>query len=305
MRSPGWLAAAGATAAALLRAVVFCGLALLVVPLVCAQDAAALLARHGALRLQLESNPFQRPLYLESSQRAGTLQGDIYARFEQPFAVLGPALQGREHWCDILILHPNVKSCRPAAGDRLRLDIGRNFEQPLADAHLFEFRYQVVKATPDYLHLALNAERGPLGTSGYRMALEVVALDAQRSFLHMSYAYSYGLAARLAMRGYLATAGRNRVGFTMVGRQANGQPIHVGGMRAVVERNTMRYYLAIEAFLGVLSTPPAQRQERRLELWHASARRYPQQLQEPARAAYLKMKRREIQRQQAPEQEVR
>ncbi|MNE97494.1 hypothetical protein D3C80_1958530 [compost metagenome] len=47
--------------------------------------------------------------------------------------------------------------------------------------------------------------------------------------------------------------------------------------------------------------PPAQRQERRLQLWHASARRYPLQLQEPASDAYLEMKRREIQRQQAPE----
>ncbi|HEY6611046.1 MAG TPA: hypothetical protein VIZ86_07935, partial [Pseudomonas sp.] len=180
-----------------------------------------------------------------------------------------------------------------------------NFEQLLADAYAFEFRYQVVTATPDYLHLALNAESGPLGTSGYRMAVEVVALDAQRSFLHMSYAYNYGLTARLAMQSYLATAGRNRVGFTIVGRQADGQPIHVGGMRAVVERNTMRYYLAIEAFLGALSAPPAQRQERRLQLWHASARRYPQQLQEPASGTYLEMKRREILRQQAPAQQVR
>lgn len=289
----------------LLRAVVLCSLALLVVPLVCAQDAAALQARHAALRGKLTDNQFERPLYLESSQSAGTLKGDIYARFEQPYAVLGPALQGSDHWCDILILHPNVKSCRRVASDRLRIDVGRNFEQPLADAYLFEFRYQVVKATPDYLHLALNAERGPLGTSGYRMAVEVVALGAQRSFLHMSYAYSYGLVARLAMQSYLATAGRNRVGFTIVGRQADGQPIHVGGMRAVVERNTMRYYLAIEAFLGALSAPPAQRQERRLQLWHASARRYPLQLQEPGSGAYLEMKRKEIQRQQAPEQEVR
>ncbi|MBV2134307.1 hypothetical protein KRX52_16125 [Pseudomonas sp. MAP12] len=299
------MAAAGATAAVRLRAGVLCVLALLVLPLACGQDAATLLARHGALRLQLESNPFQRPLYIESSQRAGKLKGDIYARFEQPYAVLGPALQGREHWCDILILHPNVKSCRPASGDRLRIDVGRNFEQPLSAAYAFEFRYQVVTATPDYLHLALNAESGPLGTSGYRMAVELVALDARRSFLHMSYAYSYGLAARLAMQSYLATAGRNRVGFTAVGRQADGQPIHVGGMRAVVERNTMRYYLAIEAFLGALSTPPAQRQERRLQLWHASARRYPLQLQEPASGVYLKMKRHENQRQQAPEQELR
>ncbi|MNQ15538.1 hypothetical protein D3C85_285100 [compost metagenome] len=285
----------------LLRTLVLCSLALLVVPLVCAQDAAALQARHDALRGQLTGNPFERPLYIESSQKAGILKGDIYARFEQPYGVLGPALQGSAHWCDILILHPNVKSCRRLADDRLRIDVGRNFEQPLAHAYAFEFRYQVVSATPDYLHLALSAERGPLGTSGYRMAVEVVALDARRSFLHMSYAYNYGLAARLAMQGYLATAGRNRVGFTIVGRQADGQPIHVAGMRGVVERNTMRYYLAIEAFLGALSVPPAQRQERRLQLWHASARRYPLQLQEPASDAYLEMKRREIHRQQAPE----
>lgn len=288
-----------------LRAIVLCVLALLVMPLALAQDAAALKARHGALRGKLASNQFERPLYLESSQSSGMLKGDIYARFEQPYAMLGPALQGSAHWCDILILHPNVKSCRTAAGDRLRLDIGRNVEQPLEDTYPFEFRYQVVTATPDYLHLALSAESGPLGTSRYRMALEMVALDAQRSFLHMSYSYSYGLAARLAMQSYLATAGRNRVGFSIVGRQADGQPIHVGGMRAVVERNTMRYYLAIEAFLGALSAPPEDQRERRLALWHAGARRYPLQLQEPASGIYLEMKRKEIQRQQAPETEAR
>ncbi|MOA39376.1 hypothetical protein D3C78_1611520 [compost metagenome] len=76
-------------------------------------------------------------------------------------------------------------------------------------------------------------------------------------------------------------------------------------MRAVVERNTMRYYLAIEAFLDALAAPPAQRQERRLQLWHASARRYPQQLQEPASGTYLEMKRSEIQRQQVPAQDIR
>ncbi|MCY1403946.1 hypothetical protein D9M71_191420 [compost metagenome] len=289
----------------LLRALVLCSLALLVGPLVWAQDAAALQARHDALRGQLTGNPFERPLYIESSQKAGILKGDIYARFEQPYGVLGPALQGSAHWCDILILHPNVKSCRRLADDRLRIDVGRNFEQPLAHAYAFEFRHQLVTATPDYLHLVLSAESGPLGTSGYRMAVEVVALDARRSFLHMTYSYAYGPAARLAMQSYLATAGRNRVGFTIVGRQADGQPIHDAGMRGVVERNAMRYYLAIEAFLGALSVPPAQRQERRLQLWHASARRYPLQLQEPASGAYLEMKRKEVQRQQAPEQEVR
>ncbi|MOA45409.1 hypothetical protein D3C78_1678040 [compost metagenome] len=100
------------------------------------------------------------------------------------------------------------------------------------------------------------------------------------------------------MQGYLATLGRNKVGFSIVGRRADGQPIHVGGMRGVVERNVMRYYLAVEAFLDALPAPAASQAERRLQLWHAGVRRYPLQLQEPELDSYLEMKRREIQRQQ-------
>jgi len=66
----------------------------------------------------------------------------------------------------------------------------------------------------------------------------------------------------------------------------------------VVERNTMRYYLAIDAYLGALSAPPAQQFEQRLESWFASTEQYPRQLHEVDRAAYLDMKRREYLRQQ-------
>jgi hypothetical protein len=70
-----------------------------------AQDAAALKARHLELREALASNAFQRPLVLESTEPPGGLRGDIYSRIEQPFAVVGQALQGSKHWCDILMLH--------------------------------------------------------------------------------------------------------------------------------------------------------------------------------------------------------
>lgn len=273
-------------------------LLLLLAPLAAAQDAATLQARHAALHAQLASNPFQRPLHLESQVGDGTLQGDIHALFEQPFAVLGPELQQITHWCDILILHPNVKSCRVRPGDLLSLHLGRKFEQPLDDTQPFAFRFRVVSARSDYLQLALDADSGPLGTSGYRMHVELAPLDARHSFLHLSYAHAYGLRARLAMQAYLATRGRGRVGFSIVGRDDDGQPLHVDGMRGVVERNVMRYYLAIEAFLDALPEPAASQAEHRLQLWHAGVRRYPLQLQEPELDSYLGMKRREIQRQQ-------
>lgn len=48
----------------------------------------------------------------------------------------------------------------------------------------------------------------------------------------------------------------------MLGRDAGGEPRYVGGMRGAVERDTMRYYLGIEAFLGALEAPRAQRTEK-------------------------------------------
>lgn len=264
-----------------------------------AQDADALRARHAELTPQLANNQFREPVYLESSDESGELRGDIYATVTYSFAVAGAALRDRRHWCDILILHQNVKSCRasgPPATDALVLNIGRKYDRPLADAYPFEFLFQVAADRADYLHATLTADNGPMGTSRYRIDLEVVALDAGRSFIHLSYSYAYGTAARMAMQGYLATIGRDKVGFTVVGRQEDGEPVYTGGTRGVVERNTMRYYLAIEAYLAALDSPPPERLEKRLSGWYAGVERYPVQLHELERDEYLAMKRKEARR---------
>jgi hypothetical protein len=269
-----------------------------------AQDGAALQARHAVLRQSLANNPFGRPLHLESSASPGALRGDVFAQVEQPFTVVTRALQGIDHWCDILILHLNVKHChgsRPKSGDTLSLAVGRKSHQPLAEAYHFHFDYRVLAARPDYLRVALNADAGPLGTSDYRIALEVVPLGARSSFVHLSYSYAYGAAAQLAMQGYLATLGRDKVGFSVVGSKADGQPVYVGSTRGVIERNTMRYYLAIEAYLGALSTPAAQQLDKRLNDWQTGVERYPLQLHELERSEYLDMKHREVRRQRAPD----
>ncbi|MWV17370.1 hypothetical protein F3I16_15105 [Pseudomonas sp. L-22-4S-12] len=267
-----------------------------------ADDAATLRASHLALAAQLAHNQFQRPLFLESSQTDNLLQGDIYAEIAQPFSQVGPALQGGEQWCDLLILHLNVKACRAAsvAGNAmLQVHVGRKFDQPLVDAYPFAFSYRVEMDEPDYLRVGLRALQGPLGTSDYRILLEVLALDEQRSFLHLSYAYTYGVAASLAMQGYLATSGRDKVGFSIIGQTDAGQPLYQGDMRGVVERNTMRYYLAVDAYLGALALPVGARLDKRLNDWHSAVERYPRQLHELERAAYLSMKHAEVQRQQA------
>ena len=271
-------------------------------PTALAQDATTLRARQSQLGEALAHSSFQRPLVLESVESSSALQGDVYAVVEQSFSVVQPALQTAPHWCELLMLHLNVKGCAASAtpaGDHIELMLGRKFDQPLEQAYHVEFSYAAVAVTPQYLRVQMYAASGPLNTHDYRLALEAIPMDGTRSFLHMTYSYGFGLAARIAMQGYLATIGRDKVGFTVVGQNTDGSPVLIDGVRSVVERNTMRYYLAVEAYLGATATPPAQRSDKRLTDWFNAVERYPQQLHEIERVDYMDMKHREIERQQS------
>jgi hypothetical protein len=267
-----------------------------------ANSAAALRAKYGVLRDQLSHNQFQRPLYLDSSETPGGVTGDIYALIDYPFATASAALNGPARWCDILMLHLNTKYCRASSDSRgsiLQVNIGRKHDQPLDQSYRVDFAYRVAAETAGYLRVMLTANEGPLSTRDYRILLEAVPVDGGRTLIHFTYSYAYGLAGRLAMQAYLGTIGSGKVGFTITGRQSDGQPNYIAGVRGVVERNTMRYYLAIESYLGALSTPPQARLEKRLRDWFAAIERYPRQLHELQQGEYLDMKRKEHLRQQS------
>jgi hypothetical protein len=163
------------------------------------------------------------------------------------------------------------------------------------------FAYHVDSVGNDYFSVVLQAPTGPLSTRNLRILMEAVPYEDHRSLLHMTYAYSYGRAARWAMQGYLATIGSAKLGFSIVGRSTDGQAIRAGGTRGVLERNTMRYYLAIEAYLAVDRLPASQQAQQSLQDWFTATERYPQQLHEIDRAAYIDMKLRELRRQETEE----
>ena len=69
-------------------------------------------------------------------------------------------------------------------------------------------------------------------------------------------------------------------------------------VRGVVERNAMRYYLAIDAYLASLAAPEGEQVERRIQAWFNASERYARQLREMDRATYVALKRGEYERQQ-------
>ena len=275
-----------------------------------ANGGAVLAARYLALKPQLDNSPFKRPLHMSSGESSASVNGEIHAVFNHPFATLGSALNQAAQWCEILILHPNTKYCR-ASNERadgttsgpttsiLNVAIGRKAQQALNDAYSVNFGYRVISNSRDFLQIRLSAENGPLSTRNYRIVLEAIPLENGKSFVRMAYSYDFGFGGRVAMQAYLGTVGRNKSGFTVIGKSPNGQPQYVGGMRGLVERNTMRYYLAIESFMGALSTPAPARIEKSLRDWFAASERYPLQLHEIDQVEYLDMKRTEYRRQQS------
>ena len=265
------------------------------------QSAGALQAKYLSLVEPLQRNQFQRALVLDSSETPERISGDVYAVVQYPFGVVRASLDSPQNWCDVISLHVNTKYCRPIAGPTgtiLRVHVGKKTAEELAAAPRVDFSYSSAATTPELMDVRLGAKDGPLGTSDYRIALEAVALPNGRTFVHLNYSYAVSFAGRLAMQTYLGTIGSGKVGFTVVGRQGNGQPDYVAGVRGLVERNTMRYYLAIDSFLESAAVPPPAQLEQRLQSWFSAVERYPRQLHEVDRDAYLQMKYAEFARQQ-------
>jgi hypothetical protein len=259
----------------------------------------SLLVAYHSLRERLDDSPFQRPITLDSRQSAGELRGDVHAVIEQPFTTLSTALVSADDWCGILMLHLNVKHCSMAATGNARtltVYLGTKYPQRLRSARRMTFAHTVDAQSAGYLRVRLTADAGPLGTRDCTIVLEAVPLDPRRSFLHFSYAYGYGAVAAIAMRTYFGTLASDKVGFTVVDRRDDGQPVRVGGLRGALERNTMRYFLAIDAYLRATSAPPYAQDEQRLLDWFAATERYAPQLHELEQHEYLAMKREELRR---------
>ena len=248
-------------------------------------DAGSLRGKYTELKDALRSNSYGRQLHIDSTQTKNSLQGDIYAVLDHPYDQVKEAMTDPDAWCDIMLLPFNTKACH-ANGNQLTVRIGRKYNQPVEQAYRIAFNFNNVAAGANYLETRLNAGEGPFGTRDYRINVEAIPLDNGHTFMHMSYAYGFGGAGRFAMQAYLATVGASKVGFTN------------DGVRGAVERNAMRYYLAIDSYLNTMDLPAAQRVDRRIENWFTATERYPRQLHEMDRDTYVQMKREEYDRPQ-------
>ncbi len=238
-------------------------------------------------------------LRVRSWERDGLLGAEIAGLLDYPVAQVRDTLSRPEAWCEFLPLVFNIKSCTYAGEDgqqRLTVYVGRKFYEAPEESYRLDYLFQVQEQSKDRVRILLFAAAGPHGTGDYRIEVEARAESGNSTSLRLYSSFRPSLRSRLATQAYLSSAGRDKIGFT-VKERVDGEPVYISGTSGIVERNAMRYYLALKAHLETLQLPESKRFEARLHAWYDMTDRYPRQLFEMSKAEYLAGKRKERQAQ--------
>ncbi len=257
------------------------------------QGANLLLATYRDNLNRLENNSFGIPLFLESYEKASRVHVDVYGIFDYPFNSVVSVLMVPANWCDIVPLHLNVKACTYKDlpdYSLLTFYVGRKVYQPSEETRQVIYRYRKVDQQLGYLDINLTADAGPFGTKDHKMRFEALPLKGGRTFVHVSYEYSDSAALRLAAKIYFATVGRGKVGFTVTGADESGTSKLIGGPRGSIERNAVRYYFAIQAYMNSLRYAEDKRFTMSISDWYDLTIRYRKQLYDLEKKDYLAFK---------------
>ena len=235
------------------------------------------------------------PIEVRSQQHGDLTTAEISGVVDHDYTSLAPILVDATRWCEFLPLSLNIKSCTYQRNDGqtyVTLYAGRKFYQTPDDSHQLVYHFRVLTYDDRGLKVSMDAKEGPYGTRDARIELIATPMH-DRTHVRVHVSQRIGFMGRLAAQSYLSTLGKDKVGFTVMGHTPQGEPIYVKGMQGVIERNGVRYYLAMQAYAASVSLPPPDRLNARMRLWFDMTERYPEQLHEIGRDEYLEMKTRE------------
>ena len=215
-------------------------------------------------------------------------------RISVSYAKFRKSLYQPRLWCEFLILHLNIKACvaeRQQGQDTLILFAGRKHYQPPEITYKLQYRFQLIDNRPGYFEVLLDAPRGPLSTSNYRIHLRAIPYKDE-TVMAMSLSYSQSFISRAATYSYLKTMGRNKVGFSLQ-QNSGDEELYVGGIKGVIERNVMRYFLALESYLKSDTAAGPDSFAKLLSSWFQATEEYHRQLYEYEEDVYVDAKQKE------------
>ncbi len=252
-----------------------------------------LVEKYNELESELKTSPLGMPVHIESYVGSSSSHVDIYGTVKYPFEVVKSNLQAPSDLCDVLMLTINIRACtyEKKGDDRLITAYSvKKYYNSIDDAFPIKFKYLASKRNKNELSLSLAADRGPFNTKDHQFEIEAIPLDEGTTFISLHYLFDYNLLGYFTIKSYFELFGGSRVGFTVTSIN-NGKPSFVTGLRGAVERNVMRYYLAILAHLNATGSPSMERYDKELTLWYDLTTKYKKQLFELDKEDYLAYKR--------------
>jgi hypothetical protein len=253
-----------------------------------------LYSTYQTMRPELNTSPLGEPFNLKAQVFNELTLGDVYAVVPYPYDLLATTLTVPEQVCHAIVLHINVKGCVIENDGQLKplvdLYIGRKEYQHPDQAFKVQYKFSVSDPSDKYTLISMTADSGPLNTENIAIHIEFLPIDTKTSFVHFTYSANYVKLARFALNAYLSTLGRNKVGFSEIGIDKQGDPVYIKGIQGVIERNTMRYFFALHSFFSTYHEPENQRFDASLNRWFDYVEKYPRQLQEVPREDYIKAK---------------
>ena len=256
-----------------------------------------LAAVYQSIRGKLNDGAADIPLYVRSDEHEGVFNADVYGIVDYPVRVLVDALTIPASWCESTTLHPNIKHCTYELQDdsvlfTFYLARSRKPLRSLQHAYELKLKFRVLALSKDYFKVLFEGNEGSMDTRNHRFQLEAIPV-ADSAFVRVKFSYQSHLMSRLATTIYLGTFSPNRIGFSMVGIDNDGQPIYVKGNKGLLERHVVRSYLAVIAFMHTRDVPAEDRFEAQMNRWYDLAERYVLQLHEMERHEYIEVKRQE------------
>ncbi len=236
---------------------------------------------------------------LHSSLDGKRLSSDSFSFFPYPVTMIERILKQPAQWCEFMLLNLNIKTCTYQSENQatyLTFYAGRKYYEPPEDAYELQYRFNVDVIADDYFKIRLTSEEGPYGTKDYIILVEGMQLQG-KTLVRIHSAYDTSTWSRMGTQLYLSTLGANKVGFSITGYQDDA-PVYVTGLRGIIERNAMRYYLALKTHLDIMHQSANDRFESRLHQWFDATETYARQLDEMDKDEYLQAKRKEYKNQQ-------
>ncbi len=249
----------------------------------------------------LEKNAYGIPVYIHSTDENDTMTGVIYGVLHHPFDTVRAALSSAANWCKVAPQHLNIKACTYQTEKdfcQLRFYSGRKYYENPDDVYQLDYRFEIHEQSKDFIHVRLSSDDGPAGTSQYKLNIKIIPINTSSSFIYFSYSYQYNFITSIGMSTYLATLGSGKVGFSETGKDEQGKPIYIGGVRGIIERNAVRYYLAIQSYLDTRHIADEKQFNARINKWFDLTEKHHLQLYEMDKEDYLQYKQQEYEDQQ-------